>query len=67
MSYKKVTIALILKIWLGFDSKALKLDCDIKIFILGLYQFGHLHLDCQPRFENWWKLVRNTVLILARI
>ena len=30
MSHKKVTIASIIKIWLGFDSKNLKLDHDIK-------------------------------------
>ena len=30
MSHKKVTIASILEIWLGFDSKNLKLDHDMK-------------------------------------
>ena len=30
MSHKKVTITSILKIWLGFDSKSLKLDHDMK-------------------------------------
>ena len=30
MSHKYVTIASILKIWLGFDSKSLKLDQDMK-------------------------------------
>ena len=29
MSHKKVTIALILEIWLEFDSKSLKLDHDM--------------------------------------
>ena len=30
MSHKKVTIASILNIWLGFDSKNLKLDHNMK-------------------------------------
>ena len=30
MSHKKVTIALILETWLGFDSQSLKLDHDME-------------------------------------
>ena len=38
MSHKKVTIALILRIWLRLNSKGLKLDQDMKKITLGFYQ-----------------------------
>ena len=41
MSHKNVAIVLILKIWLGFDSKNLKLHNDIKIITLDLYQLRY--------------------------
>ena len=41
MSHKKVTIASILKIRLGFDSKNLKLDYDMKIITLRLCKLGY--------------------------
>ena len=62
MSHKKVAIALILKIWLGFDSENLKLDHDMKIITLGLDQLGYWRLNNEPRFENWRKSVKNRVL-----
>ena len=41
MSHKNVTILSILRIWLGFDNKNMKLDQDIKIIFLGLYQSSY--------------------------
>ena len=41
MSLEKVTIALSLEIWLGFDSKSLKLDHDMKNNHFGFYQLGY--------------------------
>ena len=48
MSNKNVTIALILEIWLGFDSKSLKLDYDMKT------------IDGETRTRNPW--ITNPVL-----
>ena len=54
MSHKKVTIALILENWLGFDSKSLKLDHDMKTITLGINYFwslsGYKRLNSQPSF-----------------
>ena len=50
--YKKVTTALILDIWLGFDRTTFKLDYD-----MANNQFGSLSIRLtmlkQPPFENW--------------
>ena len=64
MSHKKVTIALILEIWLGFDSQSLKLDHDMKN-----NHFGSLsiRLNSQPLFENWRKSVKNKVLKIYQL
>ena len=60
MGHKNVTIASILKIWLRFDSKSLKLDHDIKI-----NHFGSLSMKLLPLKkvslvlkigENWSKI-----------
>ena len=68
MSHKNVTIASILKIWLGFDSKSLKLDQDMKSnHSEFLYVTLSKRLNSQPRFENCQKLVKNRVLDLAHV
>ena len=41
MSHKKVTVALILEIWLRFDSKILKLDHDMTNYHFGSLQLGY--------------------------
>ena len=50
MSHKKVTIALILKIWLGFDSKTMKLDHDIKNNDIGSLSVRLLTLKMSASF-----------------
>ena len=55
MSHKKVTIALILEIWLGFDSKSLKLDHDMKNDHFASLSFRLLTLKQSAYF---WKLAK---------
>ena len=58
MSHKKVNIASILNIWLGFDSRNLKLDHDIKKYHFGSLSVRLLTLKQLASFE---KLVKNRV------
>ena len=53
MSHKKVTIASILKIWFGFNSKNLKLDHDIKNNHFESLSIGLLTLK---QSASLWKL-----------
>ena len=55
MSHKKVTIALILEIWLGFDSKRPKLDHDMKNSHFGSLSIRLLTLKQSASF---WKLAK---------
>ena len=51
-----MTIASILKILLGFDSKDLKLDHNMKNNHFESLSIKILRLNSQPRFENWQKI-----------
>ena len=55
MSHKKVTIALILEIWLGLNSKSLKLDHDMKNNHFGSISIRLLMLKQSASF---WKLAK---------
>ena len=55
MSHKKVTIALIQEIWLGFDSQSLKLDHDMKNNHFGSLSIRLLTLK---QSSSFWKLAK---------
>ena len=55
MSHKKVTIASILKIWLGFYSKILKLDGDMKNSHFGSLS---IRLLTPKQSASLWKLAK---------
>ena len=55
MSHKNVTIASILKIWLGFDSKNLKLDQDMKS---NHFEYLYFTLLTVKQSSLLWKLAK---------
>ena len=62
MSHKKVTIASILKIWLGLDSKILKLDHYMKNGHFGLLLTGCQVLLWNKPTKSRWNRLYNAIL-----
>ena len=67
MSDKDLTIASILKIWIWFDSKNLKLDHDMKNNLSESLSIKLLTLKQSASFWSWRKSVMNKVLIINEL